>query len=119
MYSLASTSQIRAPSARSTKNGSRPRPRKARTGELTPPGMRFRASANNCEEREAMLAANVQRPTANVQRPIEPARPRAGGVDNPNGLRAGRLHVSIAAALTSRFAAPTLPFALKGGVAKW
>src|SRR5205085_9604586 len=52
MYSLPSTSQIFEPAARSTKNGSRPRPRKARTGELTPPGMRASARANSSDEYE-------------------------------------------------------------------
>src|SRR5947199_7129746 len=51
MHSLPSTSQIRAPAARSTKNGWPPTALKARTGELTPPGIRRRASANNCSER--------------------------------------------------------------------
>src|ERR1700731_2446214 len=79
MYSLPSTSQIREPSARSTKNGSRPRPRKARTGEMTPPGMRPKAAAKSWEEGEGMQGENVERPTPNVQhRILEPARPRAG-----------------------------------------
>src|SRR2546426_977840 len=38
-YERPSTSQIRAPSPRATKNGSPPTPRKARTGLFTPPGM--------------------------------------------------------------------------------
>ena len=54
------------PAARSTKNGSRPRPRKARTGEFTPPGMSRRARAKSSEER-ADIAPNVQRSTPNVQ----------------------------------------------------
>src|ERR1044072_6544504 len=39
MYSLPSTSQSREPAARRTKKGSPPTARKARTGELTPPGV--------------------------------------------------------------------------------
>src|ERR1022692_5224916 len=71
MYSLPSTSQIRDPSARSTKNGSPSTFRNARTGEFTPPGMRFCAARNNSDERECMRAeANVERPTLNVQRRI-------------------------------------------------
>src|SRR5947209_3993079 len=75
MYSLPSTSQIRAPSARSTKNGSRPNPRKARTGEFTPPGMRCNAWAKSWDESEGMRRgkpsyAKLRRascPTPNVQ----------------------------------------------------
>src|SRR5439155_23606477 len=58
MYSLPSTSQTRAPLAFSTKNGCPPTARNARTGELTPPGMNFNASANNASDlaREIMPA---------------------------------------------------------------
>src|SRR3984893_1928690 len=52
MYSFPSTSQIFAPSARSTKNGSPPTLRKARTGGLTPPGILFCAALNSLDERE-------------------------------------------------------------------
>src|SRR5215831_1044643 len=47
MYSLPSTSQSRAPWARAKKMGSPPTARKARTGELTPPGMLRRARAKS------------------------------------------------------------------------
>src|SRR6266436_9542035 len=50
MYSFPSTSQIRAPSPRATKNGALPTLRNARTGEFTPPGIRFCARAKNSEE---------------------------------------------------------------------
>src|SRR5437016_9957707 len=50
MYSLPSTSHTRAPLAFWTKNGCPPTARNARTGELTPPGMYFRASANNASD---------------------------------------------------------------------
>src|SRR5882724_2798905 len=50
MYSSPSTAQIRAPSARAIKNGSPPTLRNARTGEFTPPGIRFCARAKNSEE---------------------------------------------------------------------
>src|SRR5687767_10653281 len=50
MYSLPSTSKTRAPFARSTKNGFPPTPRKARTGEFTPPGIHFRASAKSSSD---------------------------------------------------------------------
>src|SRR5688500_5968306 len=43
MYSFPSTSHSREPSARSTKKGSPPTPRKARTGEFTPPGVMSQA----------------------------------------------------------------------------
>src|SRR4051812_33035503 len=46
MYSFPSTSYTRAPCARWAKNGSPPTPRKARTGELTPPGIYSSARAN-------------------------------------------------------------------------
>src|SRR6266550_3263140 len=52
MYSVPSTSQIRAPSARATKNGSPPTLRNARTGELTPPGMRSCARVKSSDDRE-------------------------------------------------------------------
>src|SRR5260370_29667242 len=52
MYSFPSTSQIRAPSPRATKNGALSTLRNARTGEFTPPGIRFCARAKNSEERE-------------------------------------------------------------------
>src|ERR1039457_3615951 len=47
MNSLPSTSQTRAPLARLTKNGWTPTARNARTGEFTPPGMYFNASAKS------------------------------------------------------------------------
>src|SRR6266571_865797 len=50
MYSLLSTSHTRAPCALLTKNGCPPTARNARTGELTPPGMHFNASANNASD---------------------------------------------------------------------
>ena len=43
MYSLPSASHSREPSARSTKKGSPPTPRNARTGEFTPPGVTSQA----------------------------------------------------------------------------
>src|SRR5688572_1214777 len=45
-YSLPSTSVMRAPCARSTKKGSAPTFRNARTGEFTPPGSSVRARPN-------------------------------------------------------------------------
>src|SRR5512136_923313 len=46
MYSRPSVSMIRLPDARATKNGSPPTEPNARTGELTPPGMRACARVN-------------------------------------------------------------------------
>src|SRR5215468_1101907 len=46
MYSLPSTSQMWAPSPRPMNSGSPPTERKARTGELTPPGIDFWARSN-------------------------------------------------------------------------
>src|SRR4051812_16849055 len=68
MYCLPSTSQIWAPCARSTKNGSPLTLRKARTGEFTPPGMRFLAAENNsCERRPIGQTFNAHRSTFNVE----------------------------------------------------
>ena len=64
---------MRDPCARSTKNGSPPTPRNARTGEFTPPGIRACAILKSSEERE-FKEANVQPPTSNVQRSIEDSR---------------------------------------------
>src|SRR6266516_4046994 len=67
MYSLPSTSHTRAPCALLTKNGCPPTARNARTGELTPPGMYFKASANNASEfareitRRKLFLAGAQR----------------------------------------------------------
>src|SRR5207237_5509272 len=81
---------IRDPSARSTKKGSPPTPRKARTGEFTPPGIRVCAILKRSEERE-FKKANVQRPTFNVQRSIEDGAlqkrsPRQASILSPSAL---------------------------------
>src|SRR5438552_1696480 len=55
MYSWPSTSQTRAPLARSTKNGCPPTARKARTGEFTPPGIYLSASAKSCSDWERIM----------------------------------------------------------------
>ena len=65
IYSFPSTSQIFAPAARSMKNGSHPTLRNARTGEFTPPGMRFCAARNSSEEREVI--SKSKRSTLNAQ----------------------------------------------------
>ena len=70
MYSFPSTSQIRAPSERATKNGSPPTLRNARTGELTPPGMRSCERVKSSDDREfkkKRSTFNVQRSTFNAQ----------------------------------------------------
>src|SRR5208337_3707419 len=59
MYSLPSTSQMRAPLARLTKNGWPPTARNARTGELTPPGIYFSASANNLSDWVRFMGLNL------------------------------------------------------------
>ena len=46
MYELPSTSKMREPSPRAMNRGVPPTPRKARTGEFTPPGMTSCARAN-------------------------------------------------------------------------
>src|ERR1700733_558826 len=58
MYSRPSTSKTCAPSALSTKMGWPPTARKARTGELTPPGMYRSASANSCSDFVVMEKLN-------------------------------------------------------------
>src|SRR6266511_366945 len=57
MYALPSTSQTCAPLALWTKIGCPPTARNARTGELTPPGMYFSASAKRASDlaREIMV----------------------------------------------------------------
>ncbi len=54
MYSLPSTSMMRDPLPRAMNGGVPPTLRKARTGELTPPGMTLRAAANRASERERL-----------------------------------------------------------------
>src|SRR6185312_3788639 len=50
MYSFSSASQSLGPRARTINGGSPPTARKARTGELTPPGKSF--SARSCRSRD-------------------------------------------------------------------
>src|SRR4051812_5058686 len=69
MYSCPSTSQIFAPLARSTKNGVRPMPRNARTGELTPPGIRACAAAKSSAD-ECFIAHRFARRRAQVYREV-------------------------------------------------
>src|SRR5438067_12754013 len=64
MYSRPTVSTIRLPRGRATKNGSPPTEPKARTGELTPPGIRAWARANQsefviCSQRFGELAREV------------------------------------------------------------
>src|SRR5881409_471857 len=54
MYWLPSTSVRRAPWPRAKNSGSPPTALKARTGELTPPGMTWRALSNRLRERVPM-----------------------------------------------------------------
>src|SRR5258705_9866148 len=58
MYSLPSTSQMRAPSPRAATTGSPPTPRKARTGEFTPPGKSSRARAITSADRTLAAVAS-------------------------------------------------------------
>src|SRR5574340_337630 len=66
MYWLPSASQRREPSPRTMKGGSPPTARKARTGELTPPGMT--ASARFCSWREwsSLRAMGPQNEAINI-----------------------------------------------------
>src|SRR5262249_27607882 len=54
MYSRPSASQMRLPAPRSMNRGTPPTARKARTGELTPPGMVLRDRSNKRSFFEAM-----------------------------------------------------------------
>src|ERR1700731_75230 len=58
MYSLPSASQIRGPSPLAATMGSPPTPRKARTGEFTPPGKSSRARAINSADRTLAAVAS-------------------------------------------------------------
>ena len=49
----------REPSPRAMNRGVPPTPRKARTGELTPPGVTFWARAKSCSERELSTTAII------------------------------------------------------------
>jgi len=95
--------------ARAKKIGSPPTPRKARTGELTPPGMYLQASVNRlkdalrrvaakavvyqapappaCVEHRAPLARAVVDQLAHQQRDFAPAPPRSSPRCPSNGAR--------------------------------
>src|SRR5438093_13131474 len=89
MYSLPSTSHTRAPLAFWTKNGCPPTARNARTGELTPPGMYFRASANNASDfflgatraKYSGTAASASKLSAMAKTQREPQTSRSRGID--------------------------------------
>src|SRR5512140_1210636 len=59
MKALPSTSKMRAPSAWSTKKGSPPTPRKARTGEFTPPGISCCARWKSSALRSVFMSVSV------------------------------------------------------------
>src|ERR671918_1737696 len=71
MYSFPSTSRIFAPCACSAKKGSAPTLRNARTGEFTPPGMYFCATAKSSDEQEVIKmrkkTSNIEHPTSNAE----------------------------------------------------
>src|SRR5690242_7014573 len=100
MYYVPSTSQMREPRARSTKNGSLPTLRSARTGEFTPPGIRFRARLNSSDETEVISSHKNSR--AKIQEALAAASAY---------LLSSALDTSAA---TTIFGAPNT-----GGVAKW
>src|SRR5258706_7938337 len=60
MYSLPSTSVRSAPRPRVKKTGSPPTALKARTGELTPPGMTWRAFSNRLRDSVMARASAAQ-----------------------------------------------------------
>ncbi|MNJ82099.1 hypothetical protein D3C77_812630 [compost metagenome] len=57
MYCLSSASHTYGPCARLMKRGVPPTERKARTGELTPPGMLRQARSNSCSLRDMAFKA--------------------------------------------------------------
>src|SRR6202522_4092889 len=56
MYSFPSTSKMWDPTPRAMNGGVPPTPRKARTGEFTPPGISFWAQANSSADRECFIS---------------------------------------------------------------
>src|SRR5213594_3817048 len=60
MYSLPSTSYRRAPAPREKNSGSPPTALKARTGELTPPGITWRAFSNRLRDSVMRRASAAQ-----------------------------------------------------------
>src|SRR5579862_1563220 len=79
MYSFPSTSHTRAPFALFTKNGWPPTARNARTGEFTPPGMYFSASAKSFSDWVCVMS-RIWRPSVRsrsrtkfVERNLEPS----------------------------------------------
>ena|SRR6266496_1019441 len=88
MYLFPSTSQTRAPSERATKNGSPPTLRNARTGELTPPGMRCCARVKSSDDREfkkKRSTLNVQRSTPKSEK-LSRLSPRRASMDLRSAL---------------------------------
>src|SRR5687767_9573735 len=89
MYARPSASHIRDPSALRMKGGEPPTALKARTGELTPPGMSRRARANSSSDcvtgrpstsTSTCPSGRSPRPSDEVLRVIrqDDVRPRAG-----------------------------------------
>src|SRR5207247_8755800 len=106
MYSFPSTSQTRAPSERATKNGSPPTLRNARTGELTPPGMRSCARVKSSDDREF----KKKRSTFNAQRSTLKS-------EKLSRLSSRRTSVYLRSALHTTAATPilSLPAPRRGG----
>ena len=105
---------LRAPSERATKNGSPPTLRNARTGELTPPGMRSLCARETALMIESSRKITVQ--TLNAQRSTLKSEKFAVTLST---LR--RYVDAICGRALDTSAATTILFALAqiGGVAKW
>src|SRR6266516_3080947 len=96
MNRTPSTSTRYAPSPRSTKRGVPPTARNARTGELTPPGIRPRARSNSSSDRDTRLDANRRLRSALLSPTVEvQAEPDSGGFEAERAVEG----VSFAAAL--------------------
>src|SRR5664280_1440996 len=103
MYSLPSTSQTRDPLALLTKKGWPPTARNARTGEFTPPGMYFNASANNCSDLACVIASKLVKNRLNPRALLTETQrgigflsgcPRLSNrIQTPESTSAGRIHL--------------------------
>src|SRR5215208_8020085 len=78
MYSLPSASQMRAPSPLAATTGSPPTPRKARTGEFTPPGNNDLDLRRISADRSPAIAADA----GHWKRASRHGRCRHGSADN-------------------------------------
>src|SRR5690242_1806113 len=98
MYRPPSTSSTLAPEPRERNSGCPPTARKARTGELTPPGKSARASSKRAAEREWVMRERAGRVAQHRPHSI-PNRcsrgcPHPGTTLPPGGVRRSEEHTS-------------------------